>query len=136
MRNICLLSNEKPFSPLGWIKDENEIPEDLRKKKIFQHFANMFNSYTKSINKQYDRRGSLFQEHFGRKRITEEKYLRESLIYIHKNPKKHGITNDLERYRYSSYRTIVSENPTLLARAEVLSWFDDKENFIFCHKET
>ena len=124
------------FHLLVRIKDENEIPEDLRKKKISQHFANMFNSYTKSINKQYDRRGSLFQEHFGRKRITEEKYLRESLIYIHKNPKKHGITNDLERYRYSSYRTIVSENPTLLARAEVLSWFDDKENFIFCHKET
>ena len=124
------------FHLLVRIKDENEIPEDLRKKKISQHFANMFNSYTKSINKQYDRRGSLFQEHFGRKRITEEKYLRESLIYIHKNPKKHGITNNLERYRYSSYRTIVSENPTLLARAEVLSWFDDKENFIFCHKET
>ena len=124
------------FHLLVRIKDENEIPEDLRKKKISQHFANMFNSYTKSINKQYDRRGSLFQEHFGRKRITEEKYLRESLIYIHKNPKKHGITNDLERYRYYSYRTIVSENPTLLARAEVLSWFDDKENFIFCHKET
>ncbi len=128
----CLLKNH--FHLLLRIKEEEEIAENLRKKKAYQHFSNMFNSYTKSINKRYQRRGSLFQEHFGRKRITEEEFLRKSIIYIHKNPLKHSVQNDFENYPYSSYRSIISRNDTQLKRNVVLDWFDGVENFIACHK--
>lgn len=76
----CLLENH--FHILVRIKEENEIPEEIRKKKVSQHFSNMFNAYTKAINKRYKRRGCLFQEHLGRKRIMEEKYLIDATVYI------------------------------------------------------
>lgn len=46
------------------------LEEDEKQSKILQQsFANFFNTYSKSINKAYNRTGSLFQERFGRKII-------------------------------------------------------------------
>jgi putative transposase len=53
----CLLPNH--FHLLLRMKEEEEIP-DKYKSSIHQPFSNLFNSYTKSINRAYDRSGSLF----------------------------------------------------------------------------
>ncbi|HIP34210.1 MAG TPA: transposase [Crocinitomix sp.] len=59
--SYCLLSNH--FHIVLRIKDENHLPEKMQigKTKIHQPFSNMFNAYTKAINKKYKRQGSLFQ---------------------------------------------------------------------------
>ena len=56
----CLLKNH--FHLLVRIKDSLQILERFQTKP-YTPFSNMFNSYTKSINKMYNRTGSLFQEH-------------------------------------------------------------------------
>lgn len=102
--------------------------------KISQGISNLFNSYAKAINKTYDRTGSLFQTRFSRKRITNEDYLRSLVLYIHLNPKHHGFTDYYRNYPHSSYQAFVSSKPSELKRSEVISLFDDLENFIFCHQ--
>ena len=110
------------------------IRENIEEIKIKKAFSNYFNAYAKSINKAYDRTGSLFQERFGRKYISDEKYFTEVILYIHINSQKHGITGDFTNYPYSSYQSLLSDKPTLLQRKKVIDWFGDKNKFIDFHK--
>lgn len=100
-----------------------------------QPFSNLFNAYTKAINKKYNREGSLFKVRFKRERIETENYLMNVIIYTHLNPVKHKFQETYTEYKFSSYNSILSEKPTLLKRNEVLALFENKENFIFQHNE-
>lgn len=46
-------------------RPEQDIPERFRS-KLYVPVSNLFNSYAKSINKRYDRQGSLFRKRFER----------------------------------------------------------------------
>jgi len=105
----CLLKNH--FHLVVRLKDA-ELLEDKYKEKPYLGFSNLFNAYTKSINKMYNRTGSLFQEHLHRKRVEDEEYLTQLIAYVHLNPVKHEFTDDFKNYRYSSYKSYVSEKPT------------------------
>ena len=70
---------------------------------------------------------------FKRKRITDEKYLHKVVHYIHYNPVEAGLCPKPEQWEFSSYETIVSGKPTLVKGKDVVGWFDDLENFIYCH---
>ncbi|MEP9412419.1 MAG: hypothetical protein HRF42_13675 [Candidatus Brocadia sp.] len=54
-------------------------------------------------------------------------------VYIHNNPRHHGIMNDIAKYQYSSYRTVLSSVPTKIEREEVLSWFGGRDSFVAYH---
>lgn len=71
-----------------------------------QSFSNFFNAYAKAFNKSTGRTGSLFEKHFKRKKITNEEYLRNAIIYIHKNPENHKVVSDFSDYNFSSYKKI------------------------------
>lgn len=128
----CLLKNH--FHIVLRIKDKIDLPEKF-KEKIHLPFSNLFNSYSKSINKAYDRTGSLFQEHLQRNRIESEKYLKQLIMYVHLNPVKHKFSKDFQSYRHSSYRSYLSDKQSSLDREFILELFNDLENFIFCHDE-
>jgi hypothetical protein len=110
------------------------VKEDVPEKKISQAFSNCFNAYAKSINRSYNRTGSLFQERFGRKEIQRDGYYGWIIFYIHSNPQKHGFTKDFRIYKYSSYQSLLSNSPTLLKRNAVLEWFGNKEGFVKFHE--
>jgi putative transposase len=112
------------------IKPETELDCE---KFVMQQFSNFFNCYTKSFNKKHNRKGALFIDYLRRTLISDEEYLRNIVMYIHQNPIHHKICNRLEDWKYSSYKGILSEKPTLLEREEVINWFGDLENFIFMH---
>ena len=59
--------------------------------QITKHFSNFFNSYSKSINEQERRKGSLFMRPFKRKIIESTPYLQKLVHYIHFNPLEAGI---------------------------------------------
>jgi len=131
--SYCLLPNHFHF--IIKIKDINELPENIRTGvcKIYQPSSNLFNAYTKAINKEHKRTGSLFQEHLKRIKIDNEEYLRNLIVYVNTNPTHHTILN-YENYKYSSYKSLLSKKPTLLKRITVLNLFEDRENFEFVHK--
>jgi REP element-mobilizing transposase RayT len=101
-------------------------------KMVTQAFSNLFNSYAKAFNKQNDRTGSLFEKHFKRIKIQDEDYLRNIIQYVHLNPKNH-LDIDYKTYKYSSFQAMVTAKETKLARNEVLNYFEDIDNFIYCH---
>ena len=127
--SYCLLKNH--FHILLRVKDEKELTKKYHSNidKIHQPFSNLFNAYTKAINKSQRRSGSLFQEHPQRVRITRLNYLHHVIAYIHLNPVKHGFTNEFQHYPHSSYRTILSSEQTKIKRDDVIGFFDDIENF-------
>jgi len=121
---FCLLPNH--FHLLVRIKrGEPEI--------ISEAFRKFFISYSMSINKQQQRKGSLLQRGFKRKLIEDEKYFYSAVYYIHSNPIHHGLINDLTKYKFSSFNLLSGEKETKLCRNEVIDWFGGKENFIDYH---
>ncbi len=133
----CLMPNHFHF--LIRIKGEKELTETFKVSEnleglLSNRFSNFFNSYSKAFNKQQNRRGNLFMHTFKRKRITDEKYLCKLVHYIHYNPVEAGFCSNPEDYKFSSFNSILSSSPTLINRNEVIEWFGDKKNFIYCHR--
>ncbi|MDL2145061.1 hypothetical protein QQY79_21240 [Flavobacterium tructae] len=135
----CLLKNH--FHLLVRIKTFEEIlrtHEDYEIKRIIaphQSFGNLFNAYTKAINKGYNRHGALFERAFKRKLIDNETYLQTVIKYIHYNPVNHGFCQHPIEYPWSSYQTCISEKPTKLKREKVISLFQDIEGLKSSHQQ-
>jgi REP element-mobilizing transposase RayT len=128
------------FHFLVKIKNEKDLLLHLNssrpttlEKQISKQFSNFFSSYTQAFNKQQSRMGSLFMKNFKRKRIADEKYLRKLVHYIHHNPVEANLCRKPNGWKFSSYNSLLSEQPTFLLNNEVIGWFEDKENFIYCH---
>ncbi len=121
------ITNLQGFQNLEGLKREN-IEGFLSKQ-----FSNFFNSYTKALNKQQNRKGNLFMHTFKRKKVDNTFYLRKLVHYIHFNPIEAGMCKAPDKYFNSSYRSLISNAKTLLKREETISWFDDLDNFKFIH---
>ena len=137
----CLLNSH--FHILVRIKEKNEIeinklkfstvekPKEVSASRQFSHFLN---AYSQAVNKKYARTGSLFEKRFERKRISDNHYLRQVILYINTNPLKHNLVEKPKDYKWSSYNSHISNAKTKLKRKEVIELFDDVENFVLCHK--
>ncbi|NEN25771.1 hypothetical protein G3O08_19965 [Cryomorpha ignava] len=119
-----LISNSAP----------NDEPESIAT-VASQHFSNFLNGYAQAINKQEDRHGNLIQRPFKRKLLSDERYLRTCIMYIHSNPIKSKLDRNLESSRHSSYPELITSQPTWLDRDSLLLYFGGVENMITAHKE-
>jgi len=128
----CLLPNH--FHILCRFKDKKEIIEN-KDIKLHLPLSNMFNAYTKAINKKHDRTGSLFQKNIHRINISDEEYFLNLVTYIHTNPEKHNIINNFEEYKYSSYQAYITGMGSSLKREYAKELFGDIDNFIDCHRQ-
>ena len=136
----CLMKNHFHF--LVYIKETEEIDiskleySSTDKPKIIsasKQFSNLFNAYTLSMNKRYNRTGSLFEKNFRRKLVTSEVYFQKLIFYVHNNPVHHKFTEMIIEYPWTSYGTIISTKPTKLQRDKVIEAFHNLENFIYYH---
>jgi putative transposase len=139
----CLMGNH--FHLLVRIREEADIIKHINPtgfqnlsgleeiKPPHQYFSNLFNAYTKAINKRYNRHGALFERPFKRKLISNENYLKRVVIYIHNNPVHHGFCKHPVEYGWSSYLTCISKKPTRINGERAPDWFYRKELFEFAH---
>ncbi|MBN2522370.1 MAG: hypothetical protein JXB24_03800 [Bacteroidales bacterium] len=116
-----------------------ETLSGLRKQQLISNFfskqfSNLFNAYTQAFNKQQSRIGSLFNRPFKRRAIDDENYLYKLVHCIHFNPVEASFCADPRDWEYSSYNAIVSDKPGIIRKNDIIEWFDDKENSIYCHK--
>ncbi len=105
-------------------------------KTVSRAFSNLFNAYAKAFNKQENRTGTLFERPFKRKRILDDDYLRNLIVYIHANPERHGSTDDFRKFKFSSYKlfsTIYGQSGLQIEKDEVLDLFDNYENMDYVH---
>lgn len=120
----CLLPNHFHF-----------IIKVIDKVKIVNQLRLFFLSYSKAINQQTGRTGSLFQKRFKRTIIEDNSSLIRATLYIHSNPVHHGMCEDFRNYVFSSYPLIISEKIANLKRKEVLEWFGGRAGFIKAHEQ-
>ena len=136
----CLLNNH--FHSLIQTKTPEEqegyhetlkVLETFRVLEPSQQFSNLFNSYAKAFNKACDRTGSLFEHPFHRIQVETDAYFTYLVTYIHQNPQLHGLVSDSRDWPFSSYRAILSEQPTRVQRDVVLDWFGGRKGFLDSH---
>lgn len=130
---FCLLPNH--FHLLIRIKEYELVKENGKKMNVSQAFHRLFTSYSKAINKQENRHGSLFENPFKRKEVTDKTYLTNLVFYIHANPQLHGFTKNFKTYFWSSFMRIINDKTSKLQKQEVIDWFDDKNNYLFFHEQ-
>lgn len=70
-------------------------------------------SYVLWYNKKYDRSGHLFQERFKSEPVNDEGYFIRVIRYIHQNPIKAGMVNNILEARWTSHYEYISE-PNLI----------------------
>jgi putative transposase len=87
-------------------------------------------SYTKAINKRFQRVGVLFQGQFQAKPILTSSYLLNLCRYIHGNPVKDGLVTDITQWPYSNYLEWIGErNGKLVDKAFVQDNFDTPNEY-------
>lgn len=137
----CLMPNHFHF--LLRIKSESSVLTELDlnainsvnlEKLISKQFSKLFSCYTQALNKQTGRKGSLFMKNYKRKRVMFDTYFRNLVYYIHHNPLESRLCLELEHYPYSSYNEIISSKASFVLRDELISYFEDLENFKKFHQ--
>lgn len=116
------------------ISSENlEGLENYISSYLSQQFSNLFNGYTKAINKRYKRYGSLFAPRFRRKLVDSGEYLRQLIIYIHTNPIHHGFSANLLEWEFSSFNDVQSGKNNLFKFPELTDLFENQEDLVKSH---
>lgn len=82
-------------------------------------------SYVIWYNRKHERCGHLFQERFKSEPVDTDRYFLTVLRYIHQNPVKGKIVNDVADYKWSSYNEYI-KGGRIIDKDAVLEMFSNK----------
>jgi putative transposase len=129
---IRVLPEEKIIQ--HYIKKKGHSPdEDILPDFIMEQFSNWLNSYAKTYNLRYNRRGALFVDYLKRVEIADDKQFAATLLYINNNSRHHGLCKKITDWEWSGYHELVNKKPTLLLREEIMDWFGGIDAFRLMH---
>jgi len=121
----CLMPTH--YHIVGRVKQTSEISKISEVSKAMMKLSV---SYTKAINKRFQRAGVLFQGQFQAKPVLSSPYLLNLCRYIHGNPVKDGIVADIAQWPYSNYLEWIGERDgKLVDKAFVHDNFDTPEEY-------
>ncbi len=126
----CLMPNHfhmlvRVRSDLSGFENLTGLLKHPSKNPAIKAFTDFFNSYTKSFNKMYDRKGNLFKRSFNRLPIQEERQWQETFLYIHLNPIKHGFVKNPNNWKWSSWNAYrFRTKKSMVNREEYKIYFD------------
>ncbi len=131
----CLMPTH--YHVVGRVKAPPQISQTSEILKISEVSAEVSNammklsvSYTKAINKRFQRVGVLFQGQFQAKPILTSSYLLNLCRYIHANPVKDGLVANISDWQYSNYLEWIGERDgKLVDRAFVQDNFDTPDQY-------
>ena len=117
------------------LPNDEEIREELCQWLISEQWRKLFLSYSKSINIQQKRHGSLFQKPFRRKLISPGD-LKNLIQYIHRNPVHHGYVERAQDYPWSSYSSLLDQDSRAVNDINaVLSLYEGQPEFVELHDQ-
>ena len=108
-KNIC------KYKIYGYCLMSNHIHLLLRegKEKVSLVMKRIGVSYVYWYNMKYDRVGHLFHDRYRSEKVEDDKYLLTVLRYVHHNPVRAGMVDELTKYRWSSYSEYIRQESTL-----------------------
>jgi putative transposase len=130
---LVQIRNREIINQLAGIETDEEFDAH---KFIMQKLSNCLNSYAKSYNKYFSRRGALFIDYTKRIEMQSDFSLMKLLKYIHMNPVRHGFCQSMSEWKYSSYTSFL--DPGLYPSPEmdfIFEYFDSLESFVNFHKQ-
>jgi len=126
----CLMPTH--YHIVARVRETQEVLGDSKPKHspISTAMMKLSVSYTKAINKRFQRVGVLFQGQFQAKPILTSEYLLNLCRYIHGNPVKDGIVADITQWQYSNYLEWIGERDgKLVDKTFVQDNFDTPEEY-------
>jgi REP element-mobilizing transposase RayT len=116
----CLMTNHFHL----FIKQTSDWPASL-------FISSLLNSYVKSINKKYNRSGTLFESKTKSKLIEDEAYFIWVIKYILENPVEAKMVKNISDWEFSNARDLLSlRNGTLTDTKYVESFFQSRKIMI------
>ncbi|MEH2191607.1 MAG: transposase [Nostoc sp.] len=112
----CLMPNHYHF--LVYLRDET----------LSNAMKSLSLSYTKAINKRFNRSGVLFQGRFQSIEILETDYLVNLSRYIHLNPVKVGLVEQPGEWEFSSYLEYAGLRAGTLPKTEYIKTQIEQES--------
>ena len=115
----CLLPNHYHFL----VRQDQDAPAGHLPQRVF-------NAYSKAYNKRYEHSGTLFQGPYRAIQIDSHQYLLNACRFIHANPVRHGLVEELKEWPYSNYLEWIGERDgTLVDRAFIRDCFGTAEQY-------
>jgi hypothetical protein len=115
---------------------DNSISNEDVQLLLSKQINNFLSSYTQSLNKQRNRKGTLVRERFGRIKVENRPYLKELICYIHHNPVHHFNVENYSDWTFSSYNFYAFEvENELIDQKTILNLFENLKEFLSYHKE-
>jgi REP element-mobilizing transposase RayT len=112
------------------VSETSEVLDTRFSKQISTAMMRLSVSYTKAVNKRFQRTGVLFQGQFHAKPVMTSEYLLNLCRYIHANPVKDGIAADISQWPYSNYLEWIQErNGTLVNHEFIREYFDSPAEY-------
>lgn len=133
----CLMPNHFHF--LIHANENSIVPKIEKPFPIFSlvdGFKNLLSSYSKAINVQQNRTGNLFQQKTKSKCVATAKgnYAATAFYYIHQNPLKAGIVDDLNGWEYSSYKDYAELRNGTLCNIDLAKALLEFDTYMFLHE--
>ncbi len=106
------------------------LVETMPETTLSEIMHNITSSYTKYYNKKYGRRGHLFRGRFRAVVIEKEPNLLRLTRYIHLNPKKLNLAQELDGYQYSTYPLYLNKKDVAAARIDIGAEINEVSSYL------
>ncbi len=106
------LKQETGFEIYAYCLMTNHVHLLLKEKQpghISTIIKRMLIKYVMKYNRKYQRTGALIGSRYKSKAVEMDEYFIPLMIYIHQNPLRAGMVQQLEHYKYSSYCEYIGE---------------------------
>jgi len=105
------------------------VRQTLKDKPINKFISDLINSYTKSINKKYERSGVLFESRTKNKIVYDERAFPVLTKYILKNPVQAKLCKSFDEYEFSSAKELLNLSEFCVTDKTILNYFENVEKF-------
>lgn len=123
--HLLINTHSAKLLPAFLIKDD---------KVLGRTFGHLQNAYAKYFNLRYGSVSAVFERSYEREVVSNINYFRNLVIYIHRNPIKHGKAKAYDDYPWTSFHELLDPMlDSFLARDQVWQKFEGLKNFEFAH---
>lgn len=103
--------------------------EETEKGNVSKFLSLVTNSYTKYFNARYKRSGPLFKGSFKRQVIFDTQQLLDASAYIHSEPVREGIVENLRKFPFSSFPEYIGLTEGFCQTDHILKHFPDLPSY-------
>ncbi|MBC8322642.1 MAG: transposase [Candidatus Marinimicrobia bacterium] len=97
---------------------------------ISRFVQSLNNAFVQGVNKQLNRKGTLYEGRTQAKLIDDEDYLMHVCRYIHLNPIKHNLVQNLSDWEFSNFQACINgENDDLTDMKFIIELFGSRESY-------